>query len=107
VGLWLDEELHSCAHCRREGHQRDRGCPELGDSHPGISYRVGEEIINHCLVALITGESLAWLNEQSYVEAGILPEAGGLNQQMEIDLQAFAIIQSEEAVIRERKRRDR
>lgn len=100
----MDDNLHNCAHCRTAKLQRDRGCPELGDNHPGISYQVGKEIINHCLVPLITGESIAWLNEHSYLEVGILPEAGGLNDQYEIDLQAFSIIHSEQAAIRAAKK---
>ncbi len=103
MGLWLDEQLHSCAHCRTANLQRDRGCPELENNHSGIIHRVGDEIINHCLVPLITGASLTWLHEHSYLEAGILPEAGGLNDQYEIDLQAFAVINSEQAAIRAAK----
>lgn len=36
-----------------------------------------------------------WLNESSFIAEGMLPEAGGLNDQWEIDLQAYQIIMAE------------
>ncbi len=104
MGLWQGDSLHSCAHCKTAGLQKQRGCPELGESHPGIIYQVGEEIFNHCLAGRVTPETLGWLHDFSYLEAGILPEAGGLNDQWEIDLQAFQVIANEKAALEKQKR---
>lgn len=42
-------------------------------------------------------DSLTWIQEYSYAQAGIFPEFGGLNDQYEIDLEAFAVIAQVEA----------
>ncbi len=104
MGLWLDEALHGCAHCKAKKLQRERGCPELGEKHPHILHQVGEQIYQHCLAPLVQPESLAWLNEYNYFEAGFLPEAGGINDQYELDLHMLQVIGGEKAAIEARKR---
>ncbi len=107
MSLWLEDSLHNCAHCKANKLQQDRGCPELGTNHPQIVYQIDEEIINHCLVHLVTAESITWLNEFGYIEAGIMPEAGGLNDQYERDLRVFQVIANERAALEEQKRQRR
>lgn len=107
MGLWQAEALHNCRHCRAQGLQQHRGCPELGAAHPGHEYLLDGEIVRHCLVSRVTPASLEWLNLYSYVNVGLLPETGGLNDQYEIDLMAFMVIGGEMAALqaaqRERK----
>lgn len=107
MSLWLDDSLYDCAHCKDSNLQQDRGCPDLGKCHPQIIYQIDGEIINHCLVPLVTAESITWLNEFGYIEAGIMPEAGGLNDQYERDLRVFQVIASERAALEEQKRQRR
>ncbi len=107
MGLWLSDSLHDCAHCRKENLQQQRGCPDLGGESSWEIIQVGEEIVRHCLVREVSEESLAWLQEYGYLEAGILPEAGGLNDQYEMDLLVFQAIASERAALEAEKRRRR
>jgi hypothetical protein len=93
-----DDGFHDCRACRQDGLQQNRGCPELSLEHPHILFEMGDEVIRHCLVGRVTSQSLTWIEECNYIEAGILPEAGGLNNQYEIDLRAFSIIQGERAL---------
>jgi hypothetical protein len=56
---------------------------------------VGGTLQTQCLVKEVTTESLSWLTESSFIQEGMLPEAGGLNDQWEIDLQAYLVIMEE------------
>ena len=94
------DDFHDCRACRQDGLQQHRGCPELGPEHPHILFEMEGEVIRHCLVGRVTSQSLTWIQECNYIEAGILPESGGLNNQYEIDLQAFGIIQGERESLR-------
>ena len=58
-------------------------------------------ITNECLVSQVTAESIMWFNESSFISAGMLPEAGGLNDQWEIDLQAYQIVMAEKEAHRQ------
>ncbi len=107
MSLWLEDSLHDCAHCRANNLQQDRGCPEISKHHAQIIYQIDGEIINHCLVPLVTTESITWLNEFGYIDAGIMPEAGGLNDQFEKDLRVFQVIANEKAALEEQKRQRR
>ncbi len=104
MGLLEGDDFHDCQRCRQDGLQEKRGCPDLSLVHPQIHYDLDGEVIRHCLVRLVTLQSLTWIQECNYLEAGLLPEAGGLNDQYEIDLRAFSIIQGERATIKDRKK---
>lgn len=60
------------------------------------------EQIKHCLVGEVTAQSIFWLDEYGYLKLNILPEAGGLNNQWEKDLQAFSIIAYEKGLLEAR-----
>lgn len=93
-------DLHDCRRCRQAGLQPRRGCPELSREHPHIHYEIEDEVIRHCLVQEVTSQSLTWIQEANYLEIGLLPEAGGLNDQWELDLRAYAIIGAERAAVK-------
>lgn len=100
------DDFHDCQRCRQDGLQQTRGCPELSLTHPHIMFEMADEVIQHCLVGRVTSQSLTWIQESNYIEVGILPEPGGLNNQYEIDLHAFTIIQGERETLRKAKRHD-
>jgi hypothetical protein len=102
VALVESEALHDCHRCQKDGMQQSRGCPDLGLAHPHIIYDLGGKIIQHCLVRDVTAGSLMLIQECNFLEAGLLPEGGGLNDQFEFDLRAFALIQSERAALKKR-----
>jgi hypothetical protein len=100
VGLLEGDDFHDCQPCRRDGLQQIRGCPELSREHPHIHYEIDGEVVRHCLVQEVTSQSLTWIQECNYIEVGILPEPGGLNNQWEQDLRAFGIINAERAALK-------
>lgn len=102
MGLWQADCLHDCAHCIANGLQSQRGCPDLSKNHGHIFYEVAGTVYQHCLVRDVTPQSIAWLQEYNFMEAGFMPESGGLNDQFEIDLQAFNVIAAEKAALKEK-----
>lgn len=104
MGLWATDSLHNCAACRKDGLQQSRGCPEISGEHPNIWFEWEGKTYRHCLIQEVTAQSISWINEFNFIEAGILPEAGGLNNQYEIDLQAFSIVADEKAAVEAAKR---
>lgn len=101
------DSFHDCRQCIKDGLQQGRGCPDLALEHPHIFYEMDGEVIRHCLVGRVTSQSLTWIQEANYLEIGLLPEGGGLNDQYEIDLQAIAVVQGERAAIRKTKNHER
>ena len=104
MALVEGDAFHDCQRCRQDKLQQTRGCPDLGLVHPEIIFDLDGEIIQHCLVREVTAESLMWLQTANYLEAGILPEAGGLNDQWEIDLRACALIHNEREAVKKQTR---
>ena len=102
MGLLEGDDFHDCRACRQDKLQQIRGCPELSPEHPHILFEMDGEVIRHCLVARVASQSLTWIEECNYLEAGILPEPGGLNSQYEIDLRAFSVIQGERQILRKK-----
>lgn len=88
--LYRTGGLYCCADCTVEL-KKLRGCPDLG-GNPDLQYEFDGNTYNHCLVRIVTSESHQWIMAYNYSQVGIMPEAGGLNDQWEIDLIALSIV---------------
>jgi hypothetical protein len=99
----MEEKLfYSCHDCKTNGLQKRRFCSLL-NIEGGDLWEFDGQAMTGCHVHKVTQDSLHYLQVLNFLENGVLPEAGGLNDQYEYDLIMIGIGGSERAAIQENR----